>query len=243
VTAQDDEVNEETNKLVQLIERQATVEANLAATQSNCVALECTPPPVCHDFQTSRLFLSHFGLLSLGDEENSDGAPALTALDSSSVDFCKDLSVLDHLSPRTCDTVHIFYVKSQQVDAQDIVNNVRNENCISPCFFEFIHTLGWPVEVNKHPGWTGHVSTSWKVSPQEASTSARSTTYDGSSHVLYWADACSEIAFVVPSTVKTSEPPSEQSSFNASCKLKVASFHSSLPCCSLVRKKLVGDQR
>jgi hypothetical protein len=216
VTAQDDEVNEETNKLVQLIERQATVEANLAATQSNCVALECTPPPVCHDFQTSRLFLSHFGLLSLGDEENSDGAPALTALDSSSADFCKDLSVLDHLSPRTCDTVHIFYVKSQQVDAQDIVNNVRNENCISPCFFEFIHTLGWPVEVNKHPGWTGHVSTSWKVSPQEASTSARSTTYDGSSHVLYWADACSEIAFVVPSTVKTSEPPSEQSSFNAS---------------------------
>jgi hypothetical protein len=92
-------------------------------------------------------------------------------------------------------------------------------------------------------GWTGHVSTSWKVSPQEASTSARSTSYDGSSHVLYWADACSEIAFVVPSTVKTSEPPSEQSSFNASCKLKVASFHSSLPCCSLVRKKLVGDQR
>lgn len=152
VIAQDDQVNEETNKLVQLIERQTTVEANLAASQSNSVPQECTPPPVCHDFQTSRLFLSHFGLLSLADEEKSEGAPTLTALDSSSVDFCKDLSVLDHLSPRTCDTVHIFYVKSQQVDPNDIVNNVRDQSGISPYFFEFIHTLGWPVEVNKHPG-------------------------------------------------------------------------------------------
>ncbi|XP_064215026.1 ral GTPase-activating protein subunit beta isoform X6 [Tribolium castaneum] len=206
VIAQD----EETNKLVQLIERQTTVEANLAASQSNCVPQECTPPPVCHDFQTSRLFLSHFGLLSLGDEEKADGAPTLTALDSSSVDFCKDLSVLDHLSPRTCDTVHIFYVKSQQVDANDIVNNVREQSGISAYFFEFIHTLGWPVEVNKHPGWTGHVSTSWKISPQENSVSARNSSYDGTTHVLYWADACSEIAFVVPSVIKPPEP-SEQS--------------------------------
>ncbi|XP_063903685.1 ral GTPase-activating protein subunit beta isoform X4 [Zophobas morio] len=214
VIAQNEEINEDTNKLVQLIERQATVETNLAATQSNFVAQECTPPPVVHDFQTSRLFLSHFGLLSLGDE--NDEAPTLTALDSSAGDFCKDLSLLDHLSPRTCDTVHIFYVKSQQVDAQDIVNNVRTEQGISSYFFEFIHTLGWPVEVNKHPGWTGHVSTSWKVSPQESPVASRSTSYDGSTHVLYWADACAEIAFVVPSTIKPADPPSEQSSFNAS---------------------------
>lgn len=57
---------EETNKLSQLIGRQAAVEANLISTQSSSAPAECTPPPVCHDFQTSRLFLSHFGLLSLG---------------------------------------------------------------------------------------------------------------------------------------------------------------------------------
>lgn len=145
-------MNEQINKLTRLIERQATVEANLATSQANSAPHECIPPPVCHDFQTSRLFLSHFGLLSLGEGDEDDSTPTLTAIDSSSADFCKDLTVLDHLSPRTCDTVHIFYVKSQQVSAQDIVNSTRNETGVSPHFVEFIHTLGWPVEVNKHPG-------------------------------------------------------------------------------------------
>lgn len=58
---------EETNKISQLIARQTTMEANLAAAQSSQTPEECTPPPVCHDFQTSRLFLSHFGLLSLDE--------------------------------------------------------------------------------------------------------------------------------------------------------------------------------
>lgn len=56
------------------------------------------------------------------------------------------------MSPRTCDTVHIFYVRSQQTQAQDIVSNAMNDSLISPYFTEFIHTLGWPVEINKHPG-------------------------------------------------------------------------------------------
>lgn len=30
---------------------------------------ECYPPPVKHEFQTSRLFLSHFGLLSFDSEK------------------------------------------------------------------------------------------------------------------------------------------------------------------------------
>lgn len=34
--------------------------------------------------------------------------------------------------------------------------------------------------------------------------------------MLYWADACSEVAFVVPSKIPNFEPGSEQSSFNAS---------------------------
>lgn len=56
------------------------------------------------------------------------------------------------MSPRTCNTVHIFYVKSQQTHAQDIVSNILNESSISPYFSEFIHSLGWPVEVSSHPG-------------------------------------------------------------------------------------------
>lgn len=59
---------EETNKISQLITRQTTMEANLVAAQSTEIPAECTPPPVCHDFQTSRLFLSHFGLLALDND-------------------------------------------------------------------------------------------------------------------------------------------------------------------------------
>lgn len=76
----------------------------------------------------------------------------LYTLDSTDSEFCKDLTFLDSMSPRTCDTVHIFYVRSQQTQAQDIVNNILNESQISSYFTEFIHSLGWPVEINKHPG-------------------------------------------------------------------------------------------
>lgn len=56
------------------------------------------------------------------------------------------------MSPRTCDTVHIFYVKAGQTQAQEIVRNVHSETTISPHFIEFIHSLGWPVAVHQHPG-------------------------------------------------------------------------------------------
>ncbi|XP_066254147.1 ral GTPase-activating protein subunit beta isoform X7 [Euwallacea similis] len=207
-------IKEEINLISQLINKQNIMENNLHKTQ-NHASEECVPPPVCHEFQTARLFLSHFGLLTLDEEENAQTSSTLVALDSSATEFCKDLQILDQMSPRTCDTVHVFYVKAHQTNANDIVSNALNPALISPYFFEFIHTLGWPVEVQKHPGWTGHISTSWKVVPDSdhhCEIPAQKC-YDGSQHVLYWADACSEIAFVVPSSLKQSDV---QNSFNAS---------------------------
>lgn len=65
---QDPSLAEETNTLSQLINRQASAENVLMATQAQAASEECQPPPVCHDYQTSRLFLSHFGLLNLDDK-------------------------------------------------------------------------------------------------------------------------------------------------------------------------------
>lgn len=154
-------------------------------------------------------------------QDNPHTTPNLVALDSSLTEFCKDLQILDQMSPRTCDTAHIFYVRSQQTNAQDIVSNALDPCSISPYFFEFIHTLGWPVEVQKHPGWTGHISTSWKVAPESERPSQSTTkqkSYDGNNHVLYWADACSEIAFVIPSSLKQSEFQSKFNASTLSCK-------------------------
>lgn len=80
---------------------------------------------------------------------------------------------------------------------------------------EFLLSLGWPVNLNAHNGWTGHVNTSWsrlnqynlKESSSGTSKSIGSkandiphggSLYDGEKQVLYWADVSSEIAFVVP---------------------------------------------
>lgn len=82
-------------------------------------------------------------------------ASHLIALDSSATEFCRDLKVLDDMSSRTCDTVHIFYIKSQQTSAQDIVGNMLRTDNICPYFLEFIKSLGWPVDVNTHPGTNG----------------------------------------------------------------------------------------
>jgi len=68
--------------------------------------------------------------------------PQLVALESSSIDFVNDLeslgklfhadgivhfvnaTFLDRLSPRTADTVHVFYMKSGQKGPDEILNNV-----------------------------------------------------------------------------------------------------------------------
>lgn len=74
-------------------------------------------------------------------------------------------------------------------------------------------------------GWTGHVSTSWKVAPSvqaQTESNYNGILFDGETHVLYWADACSEIAFLVPSKMTKPESQSEHSSFSTSslsCKL------------------------
>lgn len=69
---------------------------------------------------------------------------------------------------------------------------------------EFLNSLGWPVSVASHAGWTGHVSTSWKSTttqvnvPTVGQSDHGGALYNGNTHLLYWADVSSEIAFLVP---------------------------------------------
>lgn len=108
-----------------------------------------------------------------------------------------------------------------------------HEKNVSPNFLEFLNSLGWPVSVSAHAGWTGHVYTSWKVTPQmnvsQSSTSDHGgSLYNGDTHVLYWADVSAEIAFVVPtqSFIMTNSDSLEEASYtsdtsNGQCKYYV----------------------
>ena len=48
---------------------------------------------------------------------------SLLALNSTSSGFSQALKELDHVSTRTQDTVYVFYVKAEQTDAHEIIEN------------------------------------------------------------------------------------------------------------------------
>ena len=49
---------------------------------------------------------------------------SLLALNSTSSGFSQALKELDHVSTRTQDTVYVFYVKAEQTDAHEIIENL-----------------------------------------------------------------------------------------------------------------------
>uniref|UniRef100_A0A8C1QYJ6 Ral GTPase-activating protein subunit beta n=1 Tax=Cyprinus carpio TaxID=7962 RepID=A0A8C1QYJ6_CYPCA len=175
---------------------------------------DCKPPAPAQEFQTARLFLSHFGFLSLEalkEPGNSRLPPHLIALDSSVSGFFDDIGYLDLLPSRPCDTVFIFYMKAGQKSSQEILRNVESSANVQPHFLELLLSLGWPVEVGQHPGWTGSVFTSWTINTSNGAETPVTLgdtgggVFNGEKRVLYYADALTEIAFVVPSLAESSE--------------------------------------
>ncbi|XP_062549212.1 ral GTPase-activating protein subunit beta isoform X7 [Armigeres subalbatus] len=211
--------NQSTKHLARLLEDQVVYE-KLSWAQTECSvdglghAQEATAPNVCHEFQAARLFLAHFGFLSIG--QNNNGQKMLTALDTTKSEFSHDLRMLDKMSPRTCDTIHVFYVKAGQSSELDIIGNMDPENLanIDVHFWNVLYTLGWPVNVEEHAGWTGFINSSWKI-PKENKEQRKSNAFNssniedlqlnGEKKVLYWADVASEIAIVVPNRANKSE--------------------------------------
>uniref|UniRef100_A0A673W8S4 Ral GTPase-activating protein subunit beta n=1 Tax=Salmo trutta TaxID=8032 RepID=A0A673W8S4_SALTR len=182
---------------------------------------DCKPPSPSQEFQTARLFLSHFGFLSLEalkEPGNSRLPPHLIALDSGLPGFFDDMSYLDLLPCRPCDTVFLFYMKAGQKSSQEILRNVESSANVQHHFLEFLMSLGWPVEVGQHPGWTGSVYTSWSINNHNNNGDNDTITlgdtgggvFNGEKRVLYYADALTEIAFVVPSLT---DSESSESSF------------------------------
>ncbi|BFG01865.1 ral GTPase-activating protein subunit beta [Drosophila madeirensis] len=215
-------------ELEALLENQSIHEKLAWAEADNSVdslshSQECVPPLVCQEFHAARLFLSHFGFLTFETRNPHNPAEALgtppqrplIVLDTKSTAFAADLDRLDKLSARTHDTVYVFYVKTGQTSAQQIIGNMVEEtsHTYDPHFAGMLQTLGWPVLVADHSGWTGFAHNSWslKGTPEEQqqqqqlqlqlkSNVPSELNYNGSQRVLYWADVSSEIAFVVPTT-------------------------------------------
>lgn len=205
------------SQLVQLLENQTVFEKLAWAETDNSdeqFGRESEAPDVVNEFQAARLFLSHFGFLSIDEiktNEQSDAMPQiplLTALDAKQQGFLRDLHSLDKLSPRTNDTLHMFYVKVGQTTATEIIENVSEENVnsLDKHFWNVLLNLGCPVDIEEHAGWTGFLNTSWKTQTSNVITSKKdfnvntpeNMNFNGEKRILYWADVSAEIAFVLP---------------------------------------------
>lgn len=199
------------NQFYKLLEEQM-VHEKLCWAETECSedslshCQEETAPPVCSEFQASRLLLSHFGFLTFGDDQNQDEISPkqpLTVLDTTKVSFANDLKTLDKMSPRTCDTVHIFYVRAGQSTEREIIGNMSEEivSQIDPHFWQMLNSLGWNTKVKEHAGWTGQLENSWKIGMGSVGDDHEPSSpynYNGGKNIIYWADVSSELAFVVP---------------------------------------------
>ncbi|KAH8032209.1 hypothetical protein HPB51_023986 [Rhipicephalus microplus] len=169
-------------------------------------ATDCHAPSVCQEFQTARLFLSHLGFLwdDVTKVASTGNGQPLMALNQNQTGFYSALDSLDRIPSRTNDTVFVFYVKEGQVTPLEILGNVTSSRNVHPMFLEFLRSLGWPVDVGMHTGWTGNVATSWRVTSGDFNIADLpadhgGSLYSGHHQVLYWSDVLSELVFVVPS--------------------------------------------
>lgn len=129
--------------------------------------------------------------------------PSLIALNNKSSEFVSNLKLLDSISNRTSDTVFVFYVKTGVRNADDILSANKQQIVSNNKFREFVLSLGVAVNVKPHCGWTGHVSTSWKVIPDDSKQEEGQPLFDGKRHVLYWSDVSHELVFLLPSSYST----------------------------------------
>ncbi|XP_032791568.2 ral GTPase-activating protein subunit beta isoform X2 [Daphnia magna] len=216
----DDRIAAELDKLGRLVDGSVTLK-NSEIQEEIGAKRECQSPPLCNEFQTARLFLSHIGFLSVeGLQENSIRGSSLIGLDASSTHFSEDLDSLDRLGSRSHDTVCVFYVRSGQKDSFDILSNTTLTSSLNPHFVEFLQTLGWSQAQVK--------SDFEKSIGSDSETNNLQVNFQ----YLYWADGVSEILFAVPA-------------LNSSLTSSVSSpFHqSSTPCQSLENHLTIEERQ
>ncbi|KAI3369588.1 hypothetical protein L3Q82_024498 [Scortum barcoo] len=194
-----EEVQQQLERLRAVMERQRQAEARPQVNTWSVVMTTCRPPSPVTNFQTARLFLSHLGLLTLETlkDPGTSGVPAqLVSLDSSLPGFWEDLKCLDQLPSRNSDSAFVFYMRAGQRTAAEILRNVESNFSVSSHFLGFLASLGWPVAVGRQQ--VGGVSTNSSDFPVVLGDSGGGV-FNGERFVLMYADALTEMTFIVPS--------------------------------------------
>lgn len=102
--------------------------------------------------QYPRILLAQMGFALL---KNRDSALRV----STCPELLSDLEILDSLPERETISCSVFYVRSGRQTLAEILT----EEKVSLDYLQFVHSLGWPIDLRKHPGWCGAISS--KISP------------------------------------------------------------------------------
>ncbi|XP_054153241.1 ral GTPase-activating protein subunit beta-like isoform X2 [Oppia nitens] len=193
-------------------------------------SLECKEPMPSTETEAARLILSHFSFLSfetLQDAPMGQMIPSLIALNSKSADFVSNLKILDSISNRTSDTAFVYYIKQGVKSADEILADTKQQIISNNQFKSFVLSLGSVVDVKNHSGWTGHISTAWKIIQDcNVKDHEKNCVFDAKRHVLYWADVSHELVFVLPSSFSSLSEDSDNQSLDGDYKQRVtADFH------------------
>ncbi|XP_060804490.1 ral GTPase-activating protein subunit beta isoform X2 [Amyelois transitella] len=209
----------EASTLFKLLEQQAVIEKTVKESEDNVTPEEYVPPEPVTEFQTARLFLSHFGYLNIGGEKKGQ-LPRLTALDDSAPGFAAALRRIDSCGPKRPLTIHLFCANAGQTNANDILANVKSCSTCAPGFIRLLRGLGRAVRVRGHGGWAGRAAGSYDAAPAAARphpAPPAPAVYDAKEQILYWSDSSNEIAFVVPSLSDDDRNDSVRSDVDGGC--------------------------
>ncbi|KAK5611620.1 hypothetical protein CRENBAI_014072 [Crenichthys baileyi] len=180
------------------LKTQQHIEARPQLRGHSVAMATCRPPPPVSCFQVTRLFLSHLGLLtpeSIKDPGINSVQPGLLSLDSSLPGFSENLRHLDQLPSRNSDCAFVFYMRAGQRKPREILGNVEKQTSVNDHFLDFLSSLGWPEEV----GRIQVDGASCSEFPAVLGDSGGSV-FDGRRFVLKFADALTQITFIVPSS-------------------------------------------
>ena len=129
------------------------------------------PPPVTHH-QTARMVMAQVGFTQEMLSTNM-----CQELDSGGEEFWEDLKALDNMGTRTADTVYVYYARSGQTEASEILaNNLASDLPME--YTSLLASMGHRVEAGAQ-GWRGQGA-------------------EASRDVYYWENPSSELAILNP---------------------------------------------
>ena len=129
------------------------------------------PPPITH-YQTARMVMTQLGfthqMLNTG---------MCQELDSGGEEFWEDLRNLDRMATRTADTVYVYYVRSGQTEASEILANTLASD-LPVEYSSLLTSMGHRIGAGGQ-GWRGQGA-------------------EASRDVYYWENQYSELAILNP---------------------------------------------